>query len=283
MNARWLSIALVLATSLSVANGATLDFVIVAFAHQPWLDRAPGMMFAGYGLHWERTQTFWPLIDGYHEYLARCSHLLQQGTAVADVLYLTPEGAPHIFSPPASAMESGELQPNPYSSGRERMPDKKGYGFDGCSPNILMARAEVQDGRIAFPGGTSYRLLVLPRYETMTPQLLTWIKELVEAGASVVGYPPAKSPSLEDYPASDRRVQSLAKELWGDLEAPPEMPSLKLSASSSHPGFPPELAQDNNPVTRWISNGDQPGQGPTPEKPEYIQWESLEPFPAAHW
>ena len=81
------------------------------------------------------------------------------------VLYLTPEGAPHVFRPPASALEAAD----------SRLPDKKGHGFDGCSPRILMNRAEMKDGLIAFPGGTSYRLLVLPRHETMTPQLLAKI------------------------------------------------------------------------------------------------------------
>ena len=242
-------------------------FVIVTFAHQPWLDRSPGMMFASYGLHWERTQTFWPLVHGYHEYLARCSHLLQQGTTVSDILYLTPQGAPHVFRPPASAMDGTAI-----------LPDKKGYGFDGCSPNILMARAQVRDGRIAFPGGTSYRLMVLPRYETMTPQLLAKIRDMVKAGATVVGLPPAKSPSLSDYPACDKRVQSLAKELWGTLETPA---TVKLTAGSSYPNYPLQLARDHDLKTRWISNGDKPGQGPTPKDPEYLTWRFSAPFPAA--
>ena len=67
--------------------------------------------------------------------------------------------------------------------------DKKGYGFDGCSPKILLARAEVRDGLIAFPGGSSYRLLVLPQVETMTPGLLAKIRDLVKAGATMVGAP----------------------------------------------------------------------------------------------
>jgi hypothetical protein len=98
--------------------------------------------------------------------------------------------------------------------------DKKGYGFDGCSPKILMARAEVKDGLIAFPGGSSYRLMVLPQVETMTPALLAKIRDLVKAGATVVGTPPAKSPSLSDYPACDGKVQALAKDLWGTQDAP---------------------------------------------------------------
>jgi hypothetical protein len=62
------------------------------------------------------------------------------------------------------------------------LPDKKGYGFDGCSPKILLARAEVKDGLIVFPGGSSYRLMVLPQIETMTPGLLAKIRDLVQVG-----------------------------------------------------------------------------------------------------
>jgi len=203
-------------------------FVIVTFAHQPWLDREPGMMFAGYGLHWERTQTFWPLLHGYHQYLARCSHLLQQGVTVSDILYLTPEGAPHVFRAPDSALVGAD----------SRLPDKKGYGFDGCSPRILMDRAGVRDGRIVFPGGSSYRLLVLPNFPTMTPQLLANTRELARAGATVLGAPPVKSPSLSDYPACDDKVRSMVKEIWGDLAVPTPTLPLKLTAGSSYRRYP---------------------------------------------
>jgi len=200
-------------------------FVIVTFAHQPWLDRAPGMMFSMYGLHWERTQTFWPLLDGYHEYLARCSHLLQQGATVSDILYLTPEGVPHVFRPPASAVE-----------GHERLPDKKGYGFDGCSPNILMARARVRNGKIEFPGGSSYSLMALPEFECMTPKLLTKIESMVKAGATIIGAPPVKSPSLSGYPKCDDKVQELAKKLWGSLERPKEISKRKYGRGAIYWG-----------------------------------------------
>jgi hypothetical protein len=149
------------------------------------------------------------MVSAYHNYITRCSELLRQGVTVSDVLYLTPEGTPHSFQPPLSALEgSGPLA------------DKKGYGFDGCSPKILMARAEVKDGLIAFPGGSSYRLMVLPQVETMTPALLAKIRDLVKAGATVVGTPPAKSPSLSGYPACDGEVQALAKDLWGTQDSP---------------------------------------------------------------
>ena len=57
----------------------------------------------------------------------------------------------------------------------------------------------------------------------MTPALLRKIKQLVEAGATVVGGPPKKSPSLSDYPRCDRQVQELAAALWGKGPAPAEL------------------------------------------------------------
>ncbi len=184
-------------------------FVFHTFAHKPLGgDYRPGMTMGGYGVHWDRGQTWWPMVKDYHEYVTRCSHLLRQGVSVADVLYLTPEGAPHIFRPPPSAVE-----------GEGVLPDKQGYGFDGCSPSILRARAEVRDGRITFPGGSSYRLMVLPRFQTMTPELLEEISDLVEAGAVVYGAPPVASPSLSGYPQCDAEVRELAQKLWGETPA----------------------------------------------------------------
>jgi glycosyl hydrolase family 106( putative alpha-L-rhamnosidase)/glycosyl hydrolase family 2 len=185
-------------------------FVYHTFAHKPLGDEhRPGMTMGPYGVHWDRGQTWWPMVKNYHKYVTRCSHLLRQGVTVSDILYLTPEGAPHVFRAPASALQ-----------GKGPLVDKKGYGFDGCSPNILMDRAEVKDGRIVFPGGTSYRLMVLPHFETMTPELLEKITQLVEAGAVVFGAPPVASPSLSGYPQCDAKVQELSGKMWGKTTTP---------------------------------------------------------------
>ena len=222
-------------------------FVFHTFAHQALGDAyKPGMAFGPYGVHWHRNQTWWPMVGDYHHYLSRCSEILRQGVSVADVLYLTPEGTPHIFLPPADAVvDNGAL------------PDKKGYGFDGCSPKILMARAEVKDGLIAFPGGTSYRLLVLPQMETMTPALLAKIQELVKAGATVVGSPPIKSPSLVGYPACDGKVQALAKDLWGSLDAPQTATKRTYGKGTLHWGGelspqPPAAQSASISKSEWI-------------------------------
>ena len=181
-------------------------FVIHRYQAQPWMNRYPGMMMGtdgGYGVEWQRTQTWWDMAWSYHLYLSRCQQMLRRGLFVADILYLALEGAPNVFLPPRSAMRVGEMR------------DRLGYNFDGCAPGTLIERASVKEGRIVFPDGMSYRLLVLPRSETMTPQLLEKILRLVEDGATVIGSPPAKSPGLENYPKCDEQVKELAGKLWG--------------------------------------------------------------------
>ncbi len=184
------------------------------FQHQPLGKEAlPGMMFGPYGVNWNSNQTWWPMVDGVHRYITRCSYLLRQGVTVADILYLTPEGAPQVFRAPASALTSDD----------PILPDRLGYNFDGCAPGILIARAQVKDGRIEFPGGSSYRVLVLPQIATMTPALLAKISQLIEAGATVIGEPPSRSPSLVGYPESDAQVRKAAAAIWGSDEVPSEV------------------------------------------------------------
>lgn len=182
-------------------------FVYHTFQNQFLADSLrPGATMGPYGVHWDRNQTWWPMVGGYHDYISRCQYILQQGSSVADILYLTPEGSPHVFRPPSSAMDGDEV-----------LPDRKGYNFDGCSPGQLY-KASVKDGMVVFPGGASYKLLVLPAVKTMTPALLQKIASLVNDGAVVVGAPPLKSPSLSGYPLCDVQLNTLAKTLWGSLQ-----------------------------------------------------------------
>jgi hypothetical protein len=177
-------------------------FVFATFAHQPWLDRVPGMAMGPWGLHYDRNQTWWEKSKTWHEYIARCQYLLQQGLFVADVAYLQPEGAPRQFKAPADA----EIAPRVRS----------GYNFDGCTPEVVFERMSVQNGRIVLPDGMSYRVLVLPDVETMTPKLLRRISQMADQGATIIasGKPPQKSPSFGDMGQGDAEVKKLADELW---------------------------------------------------------------------
>ncbi len=215
-------------------------FVYHTFAHKPH-SRRPGMTMGPYGVHWDRGQTWWPMASDYHRYITRCQFLLRQGHAVADVCYLAGEGAPHVFRPPSSALEgSGSIR------------DRRGYNFDGCSPNTLIAKATVDQGHVVFPGGARYRLLVLPAFDTMTPALLRKIKELIEAGATVVGPPPRKSPSLVDYPRCDQQVAALAASIWGETMQPRTVTERKVGRGRVLDGGELQVAPPGTPPPRPI-------------------------------
>jgi hypothetical protein len=92
------------------------------------------------------------------------------------------------------------------------------YSFDGCAPEVLIASMSVKNGNLTLPDGMSYRVLVLPEQQTMTPRLMQKVHQLVWDGATVIGPKPLKSPGLSGYPECDAAVRSLADEVWGDCD-----------------------------------------------------------------
>ncbi|MFA4028447.1 MAG: hypothetical protein GDYSWBUE_000327 [Candidatus Fervidibacterota bacterium] len=173
-------------------------FVFHRFAHQPWLDRKPGMTMGPWGFHFEWTNTWWEYAPAWIAYISRCQYMLQQGVHVADVCYFVGEGSP--------------------CSIRLSMPTPQGYDFDACDVEVLLKRMSVKGKRLVLPDGTSYEVLVLPNEQVMTPSMLRRIGELVKAGAYVIGPKPNRSPSLMNYPQADEEVKALANEIWGDCD-----------------------------------------------------------------
>ena len=217
-------------------------FVVHRYIHQPFMQIRPGLSLGPHGLHYERTQTWWEMSRPWHEYLARCQHLLQQGHFVADILYLSPEGAPNVFQMPLRAPE--------------------GFKYDACTSDALLTRVNVRDGRLVLPDGMSYRLLALPEAETMTPGMLSRISQLVNAGATVVGAPPKKSPSLSGYPGCDDQVRRMADELWGAGTTPKKIAERRVGKGRVVWGDSltnPKPPVDAKPVAenaKWIWFGD---------------------------
>ena len=169
-------------------------FIFHRYTMQPWIeDRRPGMSLGPWGLHYERTQTWWEDSKAWHQYVARCQYLLRQGRFIADVLSLQSEE-------PMQRFKTMELP---------------GYDYDGISPQAFFKDVTVKHGVLELPSDMKYSLLVLPDGETMTPQMLEKIKELVVDGATVVGKPPVRSPGLSGYPDSDAQVKRLVEKLWG--------------------------------------------------------------------
>jgi len=60
----------------------------------------------------------------------------------------------------------------------------------------------------------NYRVLVLPNRAVISLPVLRKLKELVRAGATVIGPQPKESGSIQNYPQCDAEVAKLAGELW---------------------------------------------------------------------
>ncbi|HZE16141.1 MAG TPA: glycosyl hydrolase, partial [Mycobacterium sp.] len=170
-------------------------------AHQP-LDTKPGNTMVG--THINRNITWAEQARPFMTYLARNSFMLQQGRFVADLAYLLPEGAPSTMP-----FWGPGLEPAPPA----------GYDYDYINTDVLLNRMSVgADGRLMLPDGMSYRVLVLPQIDRMTPPVLRKIRDLVAGGATVIGPRPVRSPSLAGYPDADREVQAMAADVWADLD-----------------------------------------------------------------
>ncbi len=170
-------------------------FVLHVYIHQPWQDRRPGIN-AWFGTEFNRHNTWFDAGRDWIDYLRRCCFLLQQGTRAADVAYFIGEDTPKM---------TGVQQPE-LPAGRD---------FDYVNAEVIQDKFVVQDALLSLPHGTTYRVLVLPDSPTMRPELLSRIRDLVADGGTVLGRPPSRSPSLQNYPACDQKVRELAAELWG--------------------------------------------------------------------
>ncbi len=118
-----------------------------------------------------------------------------------------------------------------------------GYAGDLCNEELIVS-AMTWDGKaLCLPGGMRYKVLELvdttqadgqlpgfprrasrgdsgnPMPQSISLPLLRKVRELVLAGATVVGPRPACAAGLTGYPGSDQEVARIAEELWGPASA----------------------------------------------------------------
>ena len=171
--------------------------VIHESAHQPLVGKAPGLTLGPFGQWFNRNETWAEQAKPWIDYLARSSYLLQQGHFGADLVYYYGEDSnlTAIFA--------------------DKAPDvPAGYGFDYINADGLIHALRVDNGRIATPGGMSYRVLGLDPYSRhMSLPVLRAIHKLVAEGAVVAGPKPSDDPSLSDDQAEFRKLND---ELFGN-------------------------------------------------------------------
>jgi hypothetical protein len=168
-----------------------------AFVCSPDSTGIPGQQYFA-GTHLNPKVTWWEMSAPFFNYINRCQFLLQQGLFVADVCYYYGDHVPNF----AQLKKSDPAKILP------------GYDYDVITEEALIERASVRDGKIVLPDGMSYRILVLPDRDVISLPVLEKIKELVAAGATVVGPKPMHSETLKNFPASDNEVAKLGDEIW---------------------------------------------------------------------
>ena len=171
--------------------------VVHESAHQPLLDKAPGLTLGPYGQWFNRNETWAEQAGPWVDYLARSSYLLQQGRFAADILYFYGEDSniTAIFDNSAPSLPAG-------------------YAFDYVNADALIHMFHAANGHITTASGMNYRLLVLdPNSKHMSLPVLRAIHSLVEEGAVIAGPKPTDTPSLADDQAE---FNELNDELFGD-------------------------------------------------------------------
>ena len=172
--------------------------VLCLFIHQPYEDKDPGIN-AAFGNEFNRKNTWFSQSDVFIKYLKRCNYMLQQGLNVADVAYFIGEDAPKMTGITDPALPTG-------------------YQFDYINAEVIVNNLSVKNGLLTLPHGTQYKILVLPKLETMRPECLRKIVQLVKDGAVILGPAPKRSPSLQNQPMANQQVKAMAAELWGEVD-----------------------------------------------------------------
>jgi hypothetical protein len=171
-------------------------FIIHTSVYQPVSDKILGLGLGPYGQWFTRLDTWAEQAKPWIGYLACSSYMLQQGRFVADILY--------FYGEDSNITALFGINP----------PDlPAGYNFDYVNADALISQLAVSNGLITTPSGMQYRVLALdPRSRHMSLPVLKKIRDLVFAGAVVVGAKPVDSPSLSDNQADFRKI---VDQVWG--------------------------------------------------------------------
>ena len=170
-------------------------FFIHESAHQPSDDLRPGLGLLIFGQWFSRHETWAEYAKYWIDYLARSCYMLQQGHAVADILWYYGEDTNVVA-------ESWKGLPD--------VPD--GYSYDFTSPHALLHRIEVRDGCAVTDSGMSYKVVVLGKHtETMSVEVLRKLQQLVSGGVFLIGKEPLRVAGLGD---NETEFSRLVADIW---------------------------------------------------------------------
>jgi hypothetical protein len=175
-------------------------------AHNPWLDKKPGMTLDGIGLFFQRDQTWFQESKGMIDYITRCQTLLQKGKPVVDIAVytgeefpsraLTPDklvsmlpglfGADRVASEQKRLAHAGQpMEESPvgvnHSAGILDLKDwinpLHGYHYDSMNKDALLNQP------------FNYKALVIPEGTLLSAKARNRINSLIQQGVQIIDRP----------------------------------------------------------------------------------------------
>lgn len=150
------------------------------------------------GTHVNPQVTWWKQSGAFIDYMHRVQSVVQEGKFVADVLYYYGDHVPNVF-------------PYKHSDPAGVMP---GFDYDVTDEHIFL-QLKVKDGKIIVPGGVEYSTLVLPDHKVLSLATLVKTEQLLNDGATIIGYKPEHLISLAGGEDARQQFIKIADKIWG--------------------------------------------------------------------
>jgi hypothetical protein len=174
-------------------------FYIHDYTHQPYLNRAPGVTYMGWGWNFDRNQTWWNLGSGAGAYWSRCHWMLQEGKADYDIC---------VWSPNETFNCAAWYTIRDWKFG--------GYEQTFLGNDVFLQRGAVDgDGYFTTGPGLRYRILLGVYNQAMSVAELRKLAKLIEDGAVFIGGRPQFPKGLKE---DQQEFNQLTQRIWGGAD-----------------------------------------------------------------
>jgi hypothetical protein len=171
--------------------------VIHTYTRSPKGAGVPGNEYFA-GTHFNPNVTWWKQAPAFLTWNSRLSFMLSQGLFVGDVCFYYGDNVPNQV--PRKHVYEGLGE---------------GYDYDVCNTEVMLDRmTTTRDGKICFPDGMSYEVLVLPDRIGITQEVIEKLEKLVKEGATIIGPKPKTSVGLRGNKETMAKIQKISDDMW---------------------------------------------------------------------
>lgn len=165
-------------------------------SHNPRGAGFPGIAYHA-GQHFNDKLAWWSMARPFNDYLGRISHMLQEGSFYADVLYYYGDQTPNIVRAKNQDFSVGP-----------------GYDYEVINTEILLRDLTVEEGMLVLPDVGRYRVMVLDPSDQINPHVLERLSDLAEQGAVILGQRPAGKTGLGYHHQDPDALKKKISESW---------------------------------------------------------------------